>query len=319
MDNKDTNTYKAAFPCDLHTHTKRSDGNDTCQELIEFAVEAGVEIIALTDHDIVAPETIEINGHSVDLIEYARLKGITLLPGIEFSCDTEVDDVHIIALGCDFKQPFFEQEYQNSIQSKIDGYRQLCELLTFDGIVTDWYKDILLDGEREENAVQRKHIFEVIAQKGYVKDWSDAKLLVKRSPNYSVKRKKPNPVEIIDGIHKTNGIAILAHPYLINEAAEWKRESISRSQYIDNLIEAKLDGIEASYPYDKTSYDGTIPIELIENEILSLYRDRVQILSGGSDYHNEGRKGSKNPRMLGEKGIAMEYYMNNPLLRALLK
>jgi predicted metal-dependent phosphoesterase TrpH len=253
----------------------------------------------------------------VGLIDYAKAKAVTLLPGIEFSCDTLVDDVHIVALGCDWKHPFFGREYQNSIRSKIDGYRELCEILTQDGLAIDWQADILGDGKRDENAVQRKHIFEAMAQKGYVKEWSEAKLLVNKTKKYSVKRKKPDPVEIIKNIHEAGGIAILAHPYLIGEAV-WQGEKVSQAEYIERLIEAGIDGIEASYPYDKTSYGGSRTPEELEEETRRLYTDRVAIISGGSDYHNEGKKGSKNPRSLGERGVTKEYFMGNALLRGLL-
>jgi len=316
---ENSSVYKALFACDLHTHTKRSDGNDTCRELVDFAAAAGIEILALTDHDIVAPETVEIDGAGVRLVDYAKSKNVALLPGIEFSCDTVVEDVHIVALGCDLFDPFFEREYQNSIQSKADGYHELCDLLTEDGLVMDWYKDILLDGQRDESAVQRKHIFETMAMKGYVGEWSEGKLLVKNTAKYSVLRKKPDPVEIIKNIHKAGGVAILAHPYLINEEAQLDGKAVSRALYIDNLIDAGLDGIEAGYPYDKTSYGGSLPTELIEEEVRRLYSGRVAIMSGGSDYHNEGKKGSKNPRLLGECGVTMEYFMGNPLLAALLR
>jgi predicted metal-dependent phosphoesterase TrpH len=310
--------YKAEFPCDLHTHTKRSDGNDTPKELIDCASDAGVEILALTDHDIIAPDTIDIGGETVGLLDYGKSKNVKVLPGIEFSCDTIVEDVHIVALGCDYKHPFFEREYQNSIKSKIDGYRELTELLTADGLPIDWRKDILMDGARREESVQRKYIFEAMAQKGYVKEWSDAKLLVKNTPKYSVKRKKPDPTEIIKNIHEAGGIAILAHPYLIAEEAEWRGKPIPRAQYLEYLLEAGLDGMEASYPYDKTSYGGTLPAGEVDGEIRRLYGSRVKIMSGGSDYHNEGKKGSKNPRRLGEKGVTMEYFKGNPILSRLI-
>ena len=310
--------YRARFPCDLHTHTKRSDGNDTCQEIVERAAEAGIQILALADHDIFAPETIEVGGDTVPLARYARSKNVTVLRGIEFSCDTMVDDVHIVALGCDDRHPFFEREYQNSVRSKIDGYRKLCELLAQDGMAIDWRADILLGGRRSERAVQRKHIFEAIAQKGYAKEWSDAKLLINNTKKYSVRREKPSPIEIIQNIHQAGGIAILAHPYLIPEETLREGQPAPRTRYIDHLIRAGLDGIEASYPYDKTSYGGTLTADQIEAEVRRLYTDRVSVLSGGSDYHNEGKKGSKNPRMLGERGIALSYFMDHSLLRKLL-
>ena len=306
------------FPCDLHSHTIRSDGNDTYRELIDFAAGAGVKILAVTDHDITCPENIDVDGKAVSLTDYGLRKGVHILPGIEFSCDTIVEDVHIVALGCNFSHPFFEHEYQNSITSKIDGYRELCELLSKDGLVIDWQHDILLDGQRKETAVQRKYIFEAMAQKGYLAEWSEAKLLVKNTPRYSVKRKKPNPTDIIANIHSADGIAILAHPFLICDEAELDGRPVSRAIYIDHLIEAGLDGIEVSYPYAKTSYGGALPVEEVEAEVLHLYHDCLPILSGGSDYHNEGKKGSKNPRMLGEKGVNMEYFMSNPMLKKLL-
>ena len=309
---------KATYPCDLHTHTKRSDGNDTCRELIDNAAEAGVKILVLSDHDIIPPVTIDVDGKEENLLSYAESKGVKLLPSIEFSCDTIVEDVHIVALGCDLTHPFFEEEYQKSIRSKIDGYRALCELLTEDGYPIDWQSDILLDGARTEDSVQRKMIFEAMAGKGYTKEWSDAKLLIKNTPKYSVKREKPFPTDIVQKIHEAGGIAILAHPFLISNEAEWNGEPVSREDYIEHLIDAGLDGLEASYPYDKTSYDGTLSPEEIEALVREKYEDRLSVISGGSDYHSEGKKGSKNPRHLGERGVTMEYFIENPILSKLL-
>lgn len=309
---------KATYECDLHSHTIRSDGNDTPQELVDAAAAAGVKILALTDHDIIAPKTIEVDGKTVDLVQYAADKGVTLLPGIEFSCDTIVEDVHIVALGCNWEHPFFEEEYRNSIVSKIDGYKALCRLLTQDGMPIDWQADILLNGQRGESGVQRKMIFEAMAQKGYVREWSDAKLLVKNTPEYSVKRKKPDPVHIISKIHEAGGIAILAHPYLISEEqVEIDGKPVSRAAYIERLIAAGLDGMEASYPYDKTSYGEGKTREAVEAEVRAAYEKRLDVMSGGSDYHNEGKKGSKNPRNLGECGVTMAYFRQNPVLARL--
>lgn len=307
----------AVYPCDLHTHTNRSDGNDSCQELIDNAAAAGVKVLVLSDHDITPPENIDIDGVETNLIGYAADKGLRLLPSIEFSCDTIVEDVHIVALGCDMNHPFFEEEYQKSIRSKIDGYRKLTELLTADGLPIDWEADILLNGQRPEASVQRKMIFEAMAQKGYTEEWSEAKLLVKNTPKYSVKREKPSPVYIIGKIHEAGGVAILAHPYLISDPAEWSGVPISRKDYIEKLIEAGLDGVEASYPYDKTSYGGSLTPEQIEAEVRRDYEGRLRIISGGSDYHSEAKKGSKKPRQLGERGVSMEYFKSNPILSAL--
>ena len=53
---------KTNFPVDLHCHTVRSDGADTPKELIDRAAELGMEIIAITDHDVRPPKVIEVDG-----------------------------------------------------------------------------------------------------------------------------------------------------------------------------------------------------------------------------------------------------------------
>ena len=58
----------------------------------------------------------------------------------------------------------------------------------------------------------------------------------------------------------------MAHPYLVNEPVRLPDGTMGRAAYIDRLIEAGLDGIEACYPYSKTSYGGSMTPEQIERE-----------------------------------------------------
>ena len=59
----------------------------------------------------------------------AAEKGIELLPGIEFSCDTNVEDVHIVGLFCDFSHPGFAVQQSLMRQSKLNAFTQLASLL----------------------------------------------------------------------------------------------------------------------------------------------------------------------------------------------
>ena len=95
---------------------------------------------------------------------------------------------------------------------------------------------------------------------------------------------------------------------------EYEGEKISRSQYLDRLIEEGLDGIEARYTYDKTSYGGNLTKQEIYDNIIKDYAGKGLIISGGSDYHNDGKKGVKNPRELGECGLTMEEYQSQERL-----
>lgn len=312
--------YKPNYPCDLHTHTTNSDGNDTYIELIDTASKMGMKVIAITDHDVRPIKEINTEGTLVASVEYAKQRGLILIPGIEFSCETHIDDVHIVGLNCNFDNPLFSEVELLMEQSKINGYKKLVEILYADGIKITW-NELLEDknGLKKDSDVQRKHIFELIANKGYTDNWQSAKLMIKNNPIYNIRRDKIDPIEAVNIIHKTGGIAILAHPYLINSVVEKDNIKLDRREYIDYLIKySKLDGIEASYNYSKTSYEGHLTDEEVEHEIKDLYENKLSIISGGSDYHNDGKKGTKNPRMIGEKGIEYDYFINNKLLCKLI-
>lgn len=306
------------YECDLHTHTCHSDGNDTYCELIDCAAQRGLKVLAITDHDVICASTLTDNNVEISLESYGCMKGVHVLRGIEFSCDTDVEDVHVVALGCRWERDFFKKANEQSIQSKVEGYKELCRCLSQDGMRLDWKRDILLCGQRAQEDVQRKMLFEAMVLKGYATNWKEAKLLVKQNERYKVKREKPDTVYVINEIHQSGGIAILAHPYLITNGDAKTTDSF-RKNYIERLLGAGLDGIEASYPYSKTSYDGLLTDSEIEKQVRGDYANRVEILSGGSDYHNDAKKGVSNPRELGECGMTLETFRNQPKLNELWK
>ena len=116
----------ANYECDLHGHTNRSDGNDSPVEYIRHAVHRGVKILAITDHDIVPPEMIELGGGKrQEITAYAKGIGVELLRGIEISCETYIDDVHLVCLGCDWNAPYFKELDEFTINSKVNSYRDL--------------------------------------------------------------------------------------------------------------------------------------------------------------------------------------------------
>ena len=306
----------ANYECDLHGHTNRSDGADSPKEFIDHAVERGLKVAAITDHDIKPPVWIEVDGKKVSPVDYARSKGLKLILGIEISCETYVDATHLVCFGCDWNAPYFEELAQFTADSKINGYKELVEYLNRNNMPLTWQEVLENNGHpvTEEN-VQKKMIFELMARKGYMESWSQAKIFVKN--NIEIKRKKPDAISVIQKIHELGGIVIAAHPYLISEPVEYEGEKISRSQYLDRLIEAGLDGIEARYTYDKTSYGGNLTKQEIYDNIIKDYAGKGLIISGGSDYHNDGKKGVKNPRELGECGLTMEEYQSQERLARL--
>lgn len=311
-------TTQPNYIVDLHSHTTRSDGGDTPQEFISNAAALGMKVIVFTDHDVLPPDQIEVNGVMVDPVLYARKKGMKLIPGIEFSCETQVEDVHIVVLGCDYSNPKIIEMYQKIVKSKIFSYQKLLDILADNGYDITWDEVLNYDDiPRKAEDVQKKIIFNLMAEKGYTKTWSEAKLLIRNNPDCSVKREKPDPVDIINIAHESGGIAILAHPYLIDETVTTNEGAMTRADYIDKLIDLGLDGIEACYTYDKTTYNGPYTKAEIIAKIKSDYHDRVKIISGGSDYHADYKKTDKNVRNIGECGVTLEYFNSNELLRNL--
>ncbi len=314
--------YRAVYPVDLHSHTTRSDGSDTPREFIDRAASFGMKIIVNTDHDIRPAETIIPEGtrDEVSILDYAASKGMRLLRGIEISCETTAEDCHIVCFGCDWNDPFFDELEQSVILSKTESYKVLTERLTQAGMPVSWEEVLDNNGNPvTEDHVQKKMIFELMARKGYTRDWSEAKLMVKNDPALQTERRKPDPCHVIREVHRCGGIAIMAHPYLVNEPVCLPGEKLTREAYIERLIEAGLDGIEARYTYDKTSYGGDLTKEEIEAAVREKYAHRLKIISGGSDYHADFKKGVRNPRMIGEAGLTMEEFMSNPLLVEILE
>jgi len=307
---------KPVYPCDMHCHTTRSDGNDSPYELISNAVAQGLYAIGICDHDMTPPLTVTLpDGSERDTLEYGESVNLRIVLGYEFSCDTHVDDVHICGYRLDWSAPQVIEEVEAAKRSKSQAYENLCHLLTEHGMPLDWESDILrylgIDGTeatRQPDEVQRKHVFEAIARRGYTDSWSDAKILVRDNPQLNVPRRKIDSLDAIALIHQAGGLAVLAHPHLIDETTHPNGQPtlVPRDAYIDRLIEAGLDGIEGAYSYDKTTYKGSSSPEEVEAEIRMKFGDRVRIISGGSDYHADAKKASKKVRSLGERGISIE-------------
>ncbi|MDO5552924.1 MAG: PHP domain-containing protein [Planctomycetia bacterium] len=317
-------TPQAVWPCDMHTHTTRSDGHDTPEELIEHAIEAGLYALGLCDHDTVPPESILLtDGRTVEFVPWARERGLIVVPGCEYSCDTLVDDVHICGYGLDWRHADVLAEQKAAQASKSNAYRELVERLAAAGMDVDWERDLLhyktsdgADAVRTADEVQRKHIFELLAARGYFPSWSEAKKAVQGNSEWNVRRRKIDPVAAIHMIHRAGGLAVLAHPYLIAETVRTRVDGrevseMTRADYIDILLQAGLDGMEANYTYDKTTWTGVGRPEDVAAEIRARYSGRVKFISGGSDYHADYRTKAVKQRFLGERGISRDDFLGS--------
>lgn len=301
------------YPVDLHSHTYLSDGADSIKELIENAVECGLKVLALTDHDILPPAEIHLpGGGSHSVVNWARSRGLCLLCGAEFSCETGLEDVHIISLGCRWNDPEMKSMTGEIAESKAEAYRETVRRLNERGYEFTMDELLGFDGRQTDLlSLQKKRIFDFLAAKGFTSDWIEAKLLVRNDQYLNVQREKPAAECVIGAIHRAGGIAILAHPYLIDATVRAAGREMDRWEYIESLIDMGLDGIEARYTYGKTTCRDKRPSAEIWTEVKKRTAGRL-IISGGSDYHADGTKSVLNPRGLGECGLTMEEFLSVP-------
>ena len=260
-------------------HTTASDGELSPQQLIDYALKRGVEIIAITDHD-------EIKGID-EALEYAKHKNITVVPGIEVSCFQEYffSEIDVIGLFIDHKSEAIQQLSVKFKEFRAEEKKEMIKKLNSLGYDIT-FEELL---KKVNGSIGRPHIAKVLIEK-YPNQFSSIndvfdKLIGKGKPAYA-QRKKLSIKDAVGIIQTAGGIAILAHPgrYRKNEMLE----------IISIFSLAGGDGMEADYPYEqlmKTS-------NLINLELRALAGEKNLLISGGSDFHDMER-GSE----IGDAGV----------------
>ena len=118
---------------DLHMHSTMSDGHATPFELIDIASRIGVEAVAITDHDTIAAYTDE-------LLEYAKQKGVLLIPGVEISTRNEIGGFHILGYNIDLNNEVLKTELQTLRNSRHEYLEEVVKKLAELGFTVDYEK-----------------------------------------------------------------------------------------------------------------------------------------------------------------------------------
>lgn len=187
---------------DLHTHSHYSDGQLPPAELVARAAAAGVNVLALTDHDVTAglPEADAA----------ARAAGIELVPGVEVSVSWGAQTVHIVGLGIDPAHPELAQGLARLREFRVWRAEEIGRRLAKAGIenATAGARALALQG-----LVSRTHFAQFLVAHGHAKDVKTVfrKFLVRGKPGY-VPGKWAGLAEAIGWIRGAGGQAVLAHP-----------------------------------------------------------------------------------------------------------
>ncbi|WP_019481656.1 MULTISPECIES: PHP domain-containing protein [unclassified Arthrobacter] len=256
---------------DLHTHSTVSDGTESPAELIKAALDAEIDVIALTDHDSTA-------GWAAAAAA-ARTHGVALIPGMEVSCRTDTGiSVHVLSYLHDPLHPGLKAEVLRSRDARLTRAERMVERLGADYPIT-WsdVQEHIADGA----TVGRPHIADSLVALGIVSNRSEAftDILTAASP-YWVGHYAPHPAQAVELIRAAGGVAVFAHPVAS------ARGRIVGDDVMGQMIDAGLQGLEIEHRDNP---------EPGRRDLRRIAAEHGLLATGSSDYHGEGK-----PNRLGE-------------------
>jgi predicted metal-dependent phosphoesterase TrpH len=207
----------AALNIDLHTHSNCSDGALTPAELVIRAGAAGVQVLALTDHDTVA-----------GLAEAQRTAlecGMRLVPGIEISASWRAQAIHVLGLWIDPTSPQLQARLLVQAELRRERMRKICARLDKLGLPGD---RLLATVEAHPGVPTRAHLAYAMVAGGQV-DSADAafrKYLGKGKPAH-IAADWPTLAEVVGWITAAGGVATLAHPARYSLSSGARRRLVS--------------------------------------------------------------------------------------------
>ena len=279
---------------DLHVHSTCSDGFYSPRELVEMAAEKGLTAIALADHDNVA-------GISAAQQAGAEL-GVEVLSAVELSTLWyDYFDMHLLGYGFNHEDPYLIRQLEEFQEFRSGRNRQIIERVN----------EKLAGGQRQPldpdavrklagGTIGRPHIAQALREAGYVTHNEEA--FVRYLVPCNVPKRYFPVDEAISLIHRSGGIAVLAHPPYIS------RDRQKLEKLVAELLPLGLDGIEA--------YNNGSNLEDTD-WLIKLARKYQLIVTGGSDFH--GDPGSNIEIGSGFRGLEIPYRCVEEIKQAQLR
>lgn len=202
---------------DLHTHSNCSDGTLTPAELVNRAAAAGVQVLALTDHDTIT---------GLDEAQAAAAHcNVVLVPGVEISASWRAQGVHVLGLWIDPQSPDFNAHLAAQTELRRERMRKICVRLAKIG----------LPGEKLLTTVQafpgvptRSHLAHALVAIGAV-DSPDAafRKYLSKGKAAHIAAEWPALEEVVAWIVAAGGAAVLAHPARYSLSSGARRKLVS--------------------------------------------------------------------------------------------
>jgi predicted metal-dependent phosphoesterase TrpH len=263
---------------DLHCHSTASDGTDTPAELVRNAAAAGLDVVALTDHDTT-------RGHAEAIA--AVPEGLTLVTGAELSCRLDGISLHMLAYLFDPEEPALLAERELVRDDRVPRARGMVTRLNELGVPVTWEQVQRIAGD---GSVGRPHVATALVELGVVPTVSDAFTAdwLADGGRAHVEKHETDPFEAIRLIKGAGGVAVFAHP------AASKRGVTVPESAIAELASAGLDGIEVDHMDHEPA---------TRARLRGLAKELGLLTTGSSDYH-----GSRKSCVLGEYTTDPEVY-----------
>lgn len=255
---------------DLHTHTNESDGSYSPEELVRAAIAAGLEALAISDHDTFA-------GYD-QASTLAHAHGLDLVCGIELSTrmamgKSSTKNVHLLGYFLHEPPSFaFREWLADILNARRVRNQQLVDRLKERGVDIELSEVEALG----RSLAGRPHFARLLVEKGYAANTDEAfrKYLAESAPTF-VERDMPHLAFAIQQIVAGGGIPVVAHPIRLGV-----RDFLQEEQLIIEMQSMGLSGIEA-YHSDHNAHD--------VQRYLALAQKYGMAVSGGSDFHGTAK------------------------------
>jgi len=255
---------------DLHAHSTASDGTDSPAELVTAAAAAGLDVVAITDHDTTA-------GWSQALA--AAPPGLRVVPGAELSTVSRngrggTATVHLLAYLFDPAAPALVAEQARLRAERGQRLNRMLRRMMADGLPID--EAAVFEGIADGASPGRPHLARALVAAGAAGSVQEAfdRYLRDGSPYY-VKRADTPIHDAIAMIVEAGGVTVLAHPMA------HRRGDVINAEVIAELAGAGLTGIEV----DHTDHD-----EATRRGLRWLAGELGLVVTGGSDYHGSNKR-----------------------------
>ncbi len=249
---------------DLHTHSYVSDGTESPAEVVRAADAAGLDVVALTDHDSMAGLE--------EAAETAAAIGINFVPGIEVSCTYHGVSVHLLAYWPDPSHPDIVGMLDKTRTARVDRAREMVALIGADYSLT-WEAVVEHSGDAE--TIGRPHIADALVAAGAFATRDDAFVEVLAGNSaYFVPHYAPQVLDAIRTFRLTGAVPVMAHP-----GADGRGRVVPTSA-IEEMAHAGLVGLEVEHRDHSEVQRGR----------LARIAERLDLVhTGASDYHGAGK------------------------------